>query len=164
MSAISRIKMRGVRAAIAANGGIEGAALSVDRSSSQVGRWNSRNDADLPVLDAAFHLDEVAMAATGRAPILSALAAELNHVCIRLPDCAGGSDAVVMSLAEATREFGDVAGAVTDALADGKRDAGEDAEIIEQIDEAMAALARMRALVAGPVPVGVASGAGRKVN
>ena len=149
MTALARIKLRGVRGAIAACGGIEGAAASVDKSSSHVGRWNSRTDGDLPGLADAFHLDEVALAATGRAPILQALAAELGHACILLPDCGSGEGALVMTLAEAVSEFGDVAGSITDGLRDGKLNDGERDKITRDIDEAQAALAKLRLIAVG---------------
>lgn len=149
MSALARIKVKGVKPSIAANGNIDGAAATVDKSRSLVGDWNNVNHDALPNLPQMFALDEVALATSGRAPILQALAAELGHVAILLPDPVTSDDQLVMALCEATAEFGDIAGAVTEALRDGVRDAAEDAAILTQIDEAQAALARMRLLVAG---------------
>lgn len=149
MTALARIKVKGVKAAIHANGGIDGAAATVEKGRSVVGDWNNRNHDALPALGCAFALDEIALAATGRAPILQALAAELGHVAILLPDAAASEDRIVMALCEATAEFGDIAGAVTEALRDGARTAVENDTILAQIDEAQAALARMRLLVAG---------------
>ncbi|GAA3794722.1 hypothetical protein GCM10022600_15170 [Qipengyuania pelagi] len=159
MSALSRIKVKGVRPAIAANGGIDGAAATLDKGRSWVGDWHNRNHAGMPTLPDAFALDEVALAETGRAPILQALAAELGHVAIRLPECDGCGDALVLAVVKAAGEFGDVANAITDALRDGVRTAAENAHIVEEIDQAQAQLARLRLMVTGvPVPVSGRSG------
>lgn len=155
MSALARIKAKGVKPSIAANGGIDGAAATVDKGRSTVGGWNNLNQSDLPTLGDAHALDEVSLATSGRAPILQALAAELGHVAILLPDPAASEDALIMALCEATAEFGDIAGAVTEALRDGVRTDVENALILEQIDEAQASLARMRMLVAGSPAVPV---------
>lgn len=149
MSAPSRIKMKGVRQAIAANGGIDGAAATVEKCRSHTGRWFNRNQHDQPTLPDAFAIDEVALGEIGRAPILEAYAAELGYVAILLPGEAGSDDCVVMGLAEATAEFGDIANAITDALRDGVRTADENERIVTEIDEAQAKLTRLRLLVTG---------------
>lgn len=154
MTALARIKVKGVKPAIAANGGIDGAAATVEKGRSLVGDWNNVNHDALPNLAQAFAVDEVALATSGRAPILQALAAELGHVAILLPDPAACEDRIVMALCEATAEFGDIAGAVTEALRDGTRTEGENLNILAQIDEAQAALARMRVLVCAPSSAG----------
>lgn len=149
MSALARIKVKGVKGAIAANGGIDGAAATVEKGRSLVGDWNNVNHAALPNLPQAFELDQVSLATSGKAPILHALAAELGHVAILLPDASASEDRLIMALCEATAEFGDIAGAVTEALRDGARTGPENDAILAQIDEAQAALARMRLIVAG---------------
>ncbi|MGX7926485.1 phage regulatory CII family protein [Tsuneonella sp. HG094] len=148
----ARLK-QAVRRAIAACGGIEGAAATVEKSTSHVGRWNSRNDGDLPTLGDALLLDEIAVMG-GKVPaILSKLASELGHVCIRLPEALPGADAVTLAMIDASAEFGDVATALRDATADGAIRGGEPEAIVQQIDEAMASLARMRALLVTPAGV-----------
>ena len=146
MSAASRIKMKGVRPAITANGGVDGAAATVDKHRSHAGRWLNRNVPDQPTLPDAYALDEVALAELGRAPILEACAAELGYVAIRLPGEQGHEDCIVLSLAEAAAEFGDVANAITDAVRDHKRTPKENARIVREIDEAQARLSRLRLL------------------
>lgn len=148
MSALGRIT-RAVRAAIHANGGIDGAAATTGKARSTTGAWNNLNEADLPTLGDALALDEIALSGTGRAPILHALAAELGHVTIRLPEAQGAGEAVVLALADATGEFGDVAHAITDALRDGRISGRDPQAIISEIDEAQAKLAVLRALVVG---------------
>lgn len=143
--ALARIK-RGVRSAIAACGGIDGAAATAEKSRSLAGNWNNRDLADTPVLADAFALDEAAMIAGRGTPILSALAGELGHVAIRLPDPSLGGEKLTAALVEASAEFGDVARAVCEATRDGSVDAREADTIARQIDEATAALVRLRAL------------------
>ncbi|MAY19749.1 MAG: hypothetical protein CL955_03945 [Erythrobacteraceae bacterium] len=146
MSALARLK-RAVRAAISANGGIDGAGATCGKARQTTGGWNNLNDASLPTVGDALALDEVAICATGRAPMLCAMAAELGHVVVPIPQAVGSHDQLVMQLAEATGEFGDIATALTVALADGKLDTGEEAAILLQIDEAQEALARLRGMV-----------------
>lgn len=142
---LSRLK-RACRAAIAASGGIDGAAASAGKARSTVGNWNNRNMADLPTLADAFVLDEVALCQGMAPPILSAMAAELGCALIRLPDCAGDGDDLVAALVSSTAEFGDVAQRMLAIDADGVRTPRELAQLVQDIDEAQGALAHMRAL------------------
>lgn len=145
-AATGRLKL-GVREAIQANGGIEGAAVTVEKSTSLAGLWNNVNKPDLPGLADALALDEVAMARGHRPAILARHAAELGHVAIRLPDAATGDGELTHALIEVSAEFGDLAHSVRDATADGVVNAKERQRIMDAIDDAQAALARMRALV-----------------
>ena len=136
-----------VREAIHACGGIAGGERATGLGSSQVGRWHNRNDHDLPGLEHALALDEAALACGGRAAILQAMASELGHVAIELPQGHGETEALALQLAQATAEFGDIARAVTEALSDNRIDTREELRIAAQIDEALAALMKLRALV-----------------
>lgn len=147
MTALARIKVKGVKAAIAANGGIDGAAATVERGRSVVGDWNNRSHEALPSLGCAFALDEVALATSGKAPILQALATELGFVAIRLPEGLVGEDAETGALAAAMAEFGDVARALTEGRADGVLSPREREGVAAQIDEAIASLMTMKAIV-----------------
>lgn len=152
MSAAFRLK-QAVRKGIHACGGIEGAAATVEKSTSQVGRWNALGEADLPTLGDALAIDEIAVA-HGKVPaILAKLASELGHVCIRLPSAQPGADAVTLAMIDASAEFGDVATALRDATANGSIDGSEPEAIVQQIDEVQAALTRMRALLVRPAGV-----------
>ncbi|MFO6447843.1 phage regulatory CII family protein [Erythrobacter sp. NE805] len=136
-----------VRAAIKAGGGIKNAAHVCGVSETQAGRWNCLTDHDLPKREHLGPLDELAMAASGRAPILEELARQLGHVAFPLPEAHGEGQAVAVQLAEATAEFGQIAQAVVAGLADGRLDAGESAAVATEIDDALRALGRLRALV-----------------
>ncbi|MBB3034029.1 phage regulatory CII family protein [Alteriqipengyuania lutimaris] len=150
MSAFGRLK-RATRAAIALCGGIDGARATVDRvGQAQVGRWNNLNHADLPMVHDALALDEIAIAEGRVPPILTALAAELGHVAIRLPDPDMGADAVTGAMIAVTCEVGDIAARLRDALSDGTFERMERNDVAREIDDAQAALARMKALVLPP--------------
>lgn len=155
--ALARIK-RAVRAGISLCGGIDGAGATADRSRSVAGDWNNLSHPAFPPLDCALAIDEVAVA-QGKVPaILSKYAAELGHVCIRLPELAHGTDAVTAAMIAASAEFGDVATTLRDATADGKIDGRDPELIVAQIDEAIASLSRMRAMLVSPEIVPLAPG------
>ncbi|KLE32439.1 hypothetical protein AAW00_13480 [Aurantiacibacter luteus] len=145
-----RIK-RAVRAAVQLCGGVDGAGATAGRSRSVAGDWNNRNAAIFPPADCAFALDEACLISGGGLPILSALAAELGAVVIVLPDADAGEDALSGAFVEAAAEFGDVSQRLRDALADGRLESHERAALVAEIDEAQAALARLRHLASGDV-------------
>lgn len=136
-----------VRKAIATCGGIVPTAAALDYSDSHVGRWNSQTERALPDLDQALALDDLAMSCGGRAEILRALAVQLGHVAFRLPEGFGETEALTLQLTRATSEFGDIAQAIVEALGDGPVDNREAGRIAHQIDEALGALVKLRALV-----------------
>lgn len=142
MPAVARLK-RAVMRAIELNGGIDGAAATAERKRSVAGDWHNRNHAAFPPLDCAFALDEVAVIQGQYPPILSAFAAALGHVVVRLPE-AGGDDALTHALIECSAEFGDVAQEVREATRDGEVSPRERERIITAIDEAITALVAMR--------------------
>lgn len=135
------------RRAIAACGGIVPTAAALDYSDSHVGRWNAQTDRSLPDIAQALELDDLAISCGGRAELLQAYAAQLGHVVFRLPEGFGDAEALTLQLAKATSEFGDIAQALVIALGDGAVDAREAGAIACQIDEALAALVKLRALV-----------------
>ncbi len=145
--ALARIKRR-VREAIGLSGGVDGAAATVERKRSVVGDWNNLSHPAFPSLDRALSLDEVAISLGQAPPILSAYAAELGHVAIRLPSPPSSYDTMQHALIDASAEFGAISAAVRDATTDGQV-CGKDRErIVGEIDDALRALVRMRAIVA----------------
>lgn len=155
MASLARLKSA-VRRAIGLNGGIDGAAATAQRRRSVAGDWNGQNTGVYPPLDCAFLLDEVAVISGQHPPILTALAAELGHVVIRLPEC-GGDDQLAHALIDASAEFGDVAQEVREATRDGSVSPRERERIVSAIDEAITALVVMRN---GLEAEGTAKGAG----
>lgn len=147
--ALARIK-RALRAAVDMCGGCDGAAATAGRKRSVAGDWGNLHHDAFPPVDCALALDEVAIATGQHPPILSAIAAELGCVVIRLPGCAhGDGNAVTAALVEASAEFGDVACEVRDALKDRDLSEAERQRIVLAIDEAQRSLAAMRVTVAG---------------
>lgn len=144
----ARLK-RAVREDIGGCGGVDGAGATTERSRSTAGDWNNLNHDAFPPADCALALDEVCLAQGRRPAILYALAAELGHVCIRLPDPGMGADALSAALIDASAEFGDIATEVREATRDGSVSPAERDAIVRQIDEAIEALVRMRAVVSG---------------
>lgn len=144
----ARIKA-GVIAVISICGGVDGAAATVEKSRSLAGKWHNTNDDTVPRVDDAFALDQVAMLQGQRPPILTAYAADLGHVCIRLPSGTGGEDAIAAALIDASAEFGDISTEVRDATRDGTICDKDRQKIVRQIDEAQEALARMRVIATG---------------
>lgn len=146
MSSAARIK-RGVRGAIAACGGIEGAAATIGKSASLVGTWNNRNDCSTPTLSDALAMDEIAVI-EGRVPaILTAMAVELGHVVIRLPECAADGDTVTDALVDASAEFGDIATTLRDRTAcDGVLDRADTEALCREVDEAIVKLVTLKSI------------------
>lgn len=147
--ALARIK-RHVRRAVELCGGVDGAAATAERCRSVAGDWANLNHRAFPPIDCALALDEVTVAlANGTAvpPILSAYAAELGCVAIRLPGAVHGDSALVTAMISASAEFGDVASEVRDATRDGEVTPAERMRIVEAIDEAMTALVELRQMV-----------------
>jgi hypothetical protein len=136
-----------VRRSIHAAGGIEAVAAALGYSKSHIGRWNNLNDPDLPSRDIRIQLDELAMANGGQAEILQAQARLLGHVAFCLPEGFGDAERLTLQLSTATGRFGAIASAVVEALSDGAMDAREEGVIANRIDEALAALVQLRALV-----------------
>lgn len=145
-AANARLKL-GVREAIHANGGIEGAAATVEKSASLAGLWNNVNKGDLPSVSDARQLDEGAIASGHRPAILIRYAAELGYVAIRLPGVDAGNEQLTHALIDVSAEFGDLAHSVRDATMDGQVNRKERQRILDAIDDAQSSLARMRALV-----------------
>ncbi len=141
-----------VRDAIRASGGIEAVAAALGYSKTHVGRWNSLADRDLPSDELRIALDELAMAGGARAAILEAYARQLGHVAFRLPEGFGETEALTVQLGVCAREFGDIAGAVVEAVGDGDVNARESQRIVAEIDDAMNALVKMRALLVEEEP------------
>lgn len=144
-----------VRAAIKAAGGIKVAAHVCGVSETQAGRWNCLTDHDLPKREHLFAIDELALASAGRAPILEEMARQLGHIAFPTPEGFGAAAAIAAQFVTAAAEFGEIARVMVEAQADGTIDAAEAARIVGEIDDAMRALAALRALAGGTDRPGV---------
>jgi hypothetical protein len=143
----ARIK-RAVREAISECGGIDGASATAGRKRSVAGDWNNLNHDALPSLECSLALDEVSFARGNGAPILSAYAAEMNHVCVRLPEVTADGDQLSAALIDASAEFGDIAAAIREATRDGVIDAADREHILGEIDAAVRSIMSLRSVTA----------------
>lgn len=107
------------RKAIAACGGIEKAAAAASRQQSTAGLWNNLNQRDLPPVDCALAIDELAVANGGAPAITAAMAAELGQVLVALPT---GAAAACWhgAIADMATEHADLLGGLLRDVADSK--------------------------------------------
>lgn len=137
------------RSAVESCGGVDGAALTTGRGRSSPGRWMNRNEPDQPPLDAALAMDQAVLLQGRAPPILTALARELGHVAIRLPEAPSGAGEWHGLMGAGAQEVGEAMASVCAALGDdGAVDAGEVQRhrIVEQFDEAIEKLVALRNL------------------
>lgn len=150
MSAQSYLKPA-VRAAIKAAGGIEAVAAALGYSTSHVGRWNALGNPDLPDPIQRQALDELAMA-NGRAPeILKAMARQLDHVAVPMPEAFGDASHAAMAMCEVVGHVGALSQQVVTACADDRIDPREADSIAALIETTAAALMHLRERVVGEV-------------
>lgn len=142
MSALARLK-RGVRAAIELCGGIEGSAATVGKSKTLAGNWNNRNDTSTPSIGDAHALDEVAVIKGEVPAILTAYAAELGHVAIRLPEVQPGVGDIHAMLADHCKQSGEFSQAMVKAIADRTVSAAEASAALDIALPHIAVLAEM---------------------
>lgn len=141
--ALARIK-RGVRAAIAACGGVDGAGATAGRCRSVAGDWGNLAHQAFPPIDCALALDEVALAQGKVPPIVTALAAELGGLFVALPQAGGGDGALPGQVMQLAKEFGDLSGAVSTGLADGTFTPGDAELALEQLSDVERVSAALR--------------------
>lgn len=123
-----------VRAAIDVAGGVEAAALATGRAKSTAGRWHALNDADLPPIDAALLIDQIAVA-QGQVPRLAAfLAAECGGVFLPLPDAGHGDDEFLRCAGAVAQGAGALIAGIARDLADGQMSAREATQRIADAD------------------------------
>lgn len=138
--AIVRLTM-GLRETIEANGRIEGAALTVERSTSVVGDWNNINKPALPNWEQLVKLEQVAVAQGALPGFTCALARELGGVFVPAGFAAQSDAPLAMGLVRLLSEFGDTARATEEALRDGAVTAAEARGVRREAEGAMQALA-----------------------
>lgn len=147
--ALARIK-RGVRAAIAACGGVDGAGATAGRCRSVAGDWGNLAHQAFPPIDCALALDEVAIAQGKVPPIVTALAAELGGLFVCRPEGgapirqAQGDRALPGQVMLLAKEFGDLSGAVSTGLADGTFTPGDAELALEQLSDVERVSAALR--------------------
>lgn len=153
MAALARLK-RAVRSGISLCGGVDGAAATVDRSRSVAGDWNNLNHAAFPTIDKALALDEVAIAKGELPPIACAYARELGGVFVPHIDPCASEGSLAGMVMQLSKELGDVAGAISSALADGSVSPAEADAALRELDD----MARQQAQLRGALEALRASG------
>ena len=113
-------------------GGIEGAAVSIEKGKSVVGRWANRTDADHFINVA----DLVSLELLAARPVVTELLCKLNGGLF-VPHVDHGADEgtlawLVMCL---SKELGELSGAMAEALADGSVTGGEADSALAQLDD-----------------------------
>lgn len=109
-----------VRKAIASCKGIDKAAAAAGRSQSTAGLWNNLSQRDMPPVDCALAIDELAMA-NGDAPaITAAMAAELGQVLVALPAAPMSVGCWNAAIADLATEQADLLGGLLRDIADRK--------------------------------------------
>jgi hypothetical protein len=141
--ASARLK-RAVRHAVARCGGVDGAGVTAQRSRSVAGDWNNLNAPVFPPLDCALALDEVCVAMGQRPDITFALASELGFALIPLPEARHSEAELGLLLLDVVSEVGQLADRCRAALADGRVDGVEPAQIEAEASELMARVALIR--------------------
>lgn len=144
-AALGRLK-RGVRAAIDACSGIDGAAETAGRRRSTCGEWNALNHPAFPPLDCALALDEVAVAQGAVPAIATAYCRELGGYFLPYIDPGADPDTLAGVIFELMRELGEVSARFQRGLADDGRISAREAEgILCEVAQLDLASARLRA-------------------
>lgn len=116
---------------VALLGGIEGAAATLERGKSVVGRWANRNDAEhwIGVADLA------ALEAVAGRPVVTELLCKLaGGLFVPHIDLAADEGTVGWLVMRLSKELGEVSGLVAEALADGDICAGEASGVLAMLD------------------------------
>jgi hypothetical protein len=98
-------------------GGIEGAAVSIEKGKSVVGRWANRNDPDHFIGVA----DLVALELLAPRPVVTQLLCKLNGgLFVPHVDMAADEGSLAWLVMQLSKELGELSGSIAGALADGR--------------------------------------------
>lgn len=134
--------------AIRAAGGLEVCARETGISDSQLSRCCNPQMRDSITLRDALTIEQIAHGTSGHPAILRAMARLLGFVVVKLPSGIDDKAGVAASMMKLTAELGEVAGEISNALAnDGEVDAKEAARSLLQLDDLDHASAALRLLL-----------------
>lgn len=119
-----RLKVAAI-AAVEACGSVEGAGATAGRSKTTAGRWHNVADADLPTIEAAVLMDQVAVARGDAPPIATAIARELGRVLVTPPTGRKSRAGWHGAIADLSTEHADLLSGLLRDLADRTITAGE---------------------------------------
>lgn len=133
------------RAAIAECKGIQGAAATANRADSTAGLWNNLSKPDLPPIDCALALDEIAVANGKAPPITGTMARLLGLILIEPPEGEAQPGDVLAMMGDFAVASGALHRALCLAQADGEFNDDEKRELRGLIDAAQTDLAELDA-------------------
>lgn len=131
------------RALVVLCGGGDGAAATLGARQQRMSDCGNINTADFLRLDEIAALEDVA----GDWPITRALAKRAGCVLLQLPDLPVCAESLIEVTTEIVRETADVMTEMSSLFVDGRVTGTESARFSGQIDEAITALMKARALV-----------------
>ena len=129
---------------VALLGGIEGAAATLERGKSGVGRWSNANDLDhwIGIADCA------ALEAIAGRPVVTELLCKLNGgLFVPHIDLAADEGSVGWLVMRLSKELGDVSGEIATALGDHVLAADEAGRALAQLDELDTVSRQLRAML-----------------
>ena len=135
------------RGLVKAMGGTEAAAAAIACRHQRMSDIGLPNTPDFMRIDEAAALEELTVGQPGWPHVTRALAARQHCIVVPLPSLPLGHDDVAEAVSEIMRETADVLTAFGTTFADGCVTAAESAATTAQIDEAIVALTKARALV-----------------
>lgn len=94
--------------------------------------------------DVVADLESVCRGAEGHPHVTRELARQQGYILVRLPDPGASADGLRQSVLELSRELGDVAGAIADALADLQCHPREAQRILDEVNQLDAASSSLR--------------------
>ena len=126
-------------------GGIEGAAASIEKGKSVVGRWANRSDADHFINVA----DLVALELLAPRPVVTELLCKLaGGIFVPHVDLAADEGSLAWMVMQLSKELGDVSGQMAGALADGRVTPAEATASREQLRDLFEVARRLDAALA----------------
>lgn len=143
MAGRGRLK-RAVRDAIHICGGVDGAAATAERSRSVAGDWNNLSHAAFPPLDCAMAIDEIAVSRGMLPPITTALAREMGGVFVPHIDAIADEGTLSGMVMRLSKELGDLAGSMAQALADGDINSTEAEGSLKELEDMSRLIAQLR--------------------
>jgi hypothetical protein len=126
--------------AIQSAGGLELCEQETGISDTQLSRCSNVNLRDSITIRDAVTVDNLA----GQPLILKAMARQLGHLVIPLPQTSTDPDTLAATVLQLAAEFGDVSRSVHDAIRDGKVTAEEAAHALAELDQLDEVSARLR--------------------
>lgn len=135
-------------------GGTIAAAQVTGKSKTQHGRFQSPHDPDFATISDVIDMEAVAPRDAAWPPVTRLLCQMAGGVFLRLPDTETCETGLALELCTLAKEFGDLAGAVHDGMADGSLDGNEALRALREGHEMQAKLAAFNRMLEALVEAG----------